>query len=618
VFEVASVAQQAAKIYHEPLSRERAQKIRVMAGLLRDHPIMRLTAWPIDLLSKRSGQPIGLLLPKVPGVDVHRLYSPKSRQTDFQQADWKFLIRAAANTARAFAAVHDAGCVIGDVNHGSILVAQNATVRLIDCDSFQFSNGVQRFLCDKGVETFTPPELQDRSFTGVVRTQNHDNFGLAVMIFLMLFMGRHPFAGRFFRQGEMPISRAIKESRFAYGVRRSDAHMERPPGSPPLFVVGDEVGMLFELAFSREMLRDGRPSASEWSSALQQLEQQLTKCKTSGSHLYHQSSASCPWCQMEAATGLILFPISIPDTQGVGFDITPLWRDVEALRHPGPAPTITDIVVQPSEQAKQVRAADVSKNWVAGIVGMVMILVALSGQLKGFGAVLFFGGIAAFFIVRTLLDRSDQVRHFRPVFEEASRRWDAAKADWLRRAGPKEFDDKKAALEALRRRWSDIPNLRHRKLDQLNRERRERQLSRFLDRYKIEEGRIAGIGPGRTQTLESYGIETAADIQKLTSISVPGFGPVLRSNLFEWRDTLAQRFRFDPRKADDPQDIARIEREVLVEKKQLEDKLRAGVNELRQIQQQITVFRQHSRAQLEGLQREYAQAAANYNAARGM
>jgi len=57
---------------------------------------------------------------------------------------------------------------------------------------------------------------------------------------------------------------------------------------------------------------------------------------------------------------------------------------------------------------------------------------------------------------------------------------------------------------------------------------------------------------------------------------------------------------------------------VLVEKKQLEDKLRAGVNELRQIQQQITVFRQHSRAQLEGLQREYAQAAANYNAARGM
>jgi DNA-binding helix-hairpin-helix protein with protein kinase domain len=163
VFQVASDGQQAAKIYHEPLNRERADKIRVMATLLKEHPITRLTAWPIDLLSKRTGEPIGLLLPKISGTDVHRLYSPKSRRTDFQRADWRFLIRAAANIARAFAAVHDAGCVIGDVNHGSILVAQNATVRLIDCDSFQLSSSGRRFLCDKGVETFTPPELQDRS-----------------------------------------------------------------------------------------------------------------------------------------------------------------------------------------------------------------------------------------------------------------------------------------------------------------------------------------------------------------------------------------------------------------------------------------------------------------------
>jgi DNA-binding helix-hairpin-helix protein with protein kinase domain len=407
VFQVASASQQAAKIYHEPLNRERADKIRVMSSLLRDHPITRLTAWPIDLLLKRSGEPIGFLLPKVSGTDVHRLYSPKSRRTDFQSADWRFLIRTAANIARAFGAVHDAGCVIGDVNHGSILVAQNATVRLIDCDSFQLSSGGRRFLCDKGVETFTPPELQDRSFTGVIRTQNHDNFGLAVVIFLMLFMGRHPFAGCYLKQGEMPISRAIKESRFAYGVPRSDAHMERPPGSPPLSIAGDSLAMLFELAFSREMIRDGRPSASEWSAALHQLEQELTQCKSSSSHVYHGSSASCPWCQMEVATGIILFPISIPDTLGIGFDINALWREVEAVRHPGLAPSFNDITVQPSEQAKQVRAADVSKNWVAGIVGAVMIAVALSGQLKGFGAILFFGGIAAFFTVRSLLDRSD-------------------------------------------------------------------------------------------------------------------------------------------------------------------------------------------------------------------
>src|SRR6185312_6313225 len=101
-----------------------------------------------------------------------------------------------------------------------------------------------------------------------------------------------------------------------------------------------------------------------------------------------------------------------------------------------------------------------------------------------------------------------QVRYFRPAFDETSRKWEAAKADWFRRAGPKEFDDKKAALQTLRRDWSDIPSLRLRKLDQLNRQQRERQLARFLDGYEIADARISGIGPGRKQTLESSGIET--------------------------------------------------------------------------------------------------------------
>lgn len=49
----------------------------------------------------------------------------------------------------------------------------------------------------------------------------------------MLFMGRHPFAGRYLGSGEMPIPRAIKECRFAYGARRTAVQMEKPPGRQP-------------------------------------------------------------------------------------------------------------------------------------------------------------------------------------------------------------------------------------------------------------------------------------------------------------------------------------------------------------------------------------------------
>lgn len=59
VFEVASDDTKLAKIFHAPLTRERADKIRLMPSL-RSEAISKLAAWPIDLLSKQSGEPIGL------------------------------------------------------------------------------------------------------------------------------------------------------------------------------------------------------------------------------------------------------------------------------------------------------------------------------------------------------------------------------------------------------------------------------------------------------------------------------------------------------------------------------------------------------------------------------
>ena len=194
-----------AKIYHAPLSPERADKIRLMASQ-QAPALTSVASWPVDLITDAKGQVVGLVMPRVDGKkDVHKLYSPKSRRREFHRADWRFLVRTSANIARAFAQLHQHGCVIGDVNHGSVLVAQDARVTLIDCDSFQVVSGSRRYLCEVGVDNYTPPELQGRPLVGVVRTPDHDNFGLAVMVFNLLMMGRHPFAGRYGGAGDMPI-----------------------------------------------------------------------------------------------------------------------------------------------------------------------------------------------------------------------------------------------------------------------------------------------------------------------------------------------------------------------------------------------------------------------------
>ena len=111
----------------------------------------------------------------------------------FPNATWVFLIHIAENACRAFSTVHNHGHVVGDVNSKNLLVGSDGPVKFIDCDSFQVKHAGRVFPCSVGVDHFTPPELQGtRNLSRVVRTPNHDLFGLAVLIFELLFHGSAP------------------------------------------------------------------------------------------------------------------------------------------------------------------------------------------------------------------------------------------------------------------------------------------------------------------------------------------------------------------------------------------------------------------------------------------
>jgi len=72
--------------------RGRSGKNRLLVSM-RNPRLEKLAAWPQGVLTRKSGEPIGLLMPKVADrKDIHHLYSPKSRRTVFLRADWRFLI----------------------------------------------------------------------------------------------------------------------------------------------------------------------------------------------------------------------------------------------------------------------------------------------------------------------------------------------------------------------------------------------------------------------------------------------------------------------------------------------------------------------------------------------
>lgn len=301
VFDVVGRPDLVAKLYSKPQSKERCDKLRAMAKLC-SPDLLKIAAWPTATLSNGNTAAVeGILMPRIADhKEIHHLYSVAQRKKDFPEADWGFLLHTARNCAIAFESVHAHGHVVGDVNQKNVMVSKKGIVALVDCDSFQVKEGNRIFRCGVGVPEYTPPELHGSKFSDLNRDANHDVFGLAVMVFHLLMMGRHPFAGVPQVNVDIPIEKAIQDGLYAYA--RNTSKLKPPPHVPPLAMLDAPTRELFERAFGSY----NRPTASEWHRVLDSSMKGLQRCKNDPKHSY-PAADSCPWCQLIAVARLMFF-----------------------------------------------------------------------------------------------------------------------------------------------------------------------------------------------------------------------------------------------------------------------------------------------------------------------
>jgi len=76
--------------------------------------------------------------------------------------------------------------------------------------------------------------------------------------------------------------------------------------------------------------------------------------------------------------------------------------------------------------------------------------------------------------------------------------------------------------------------------------------------------------------LSSYGIETAADIERGRVMSISGFGESLTRNLLDWLKGHERNFRFNPSESIDPTDAAAVERDITTRRQKLLQALKQG------------------------------------------
>ena len=580
----------------------------------------RVAAWPIETLHEASGSVVGFLMRKAGGHrPVFQLYGPKLRLREFPRADWRFLIHVAGNVARAFSTVHAAGLVVGDVNHGNLVVAQDGVVCMIDCDSYQVIKGGQTWYCEVGTGTHQPPELQAiTSYEGVPRSPNHDSFGLAVIIFQLLCIARHPFAGRHLGSGEPPsIEEAIARSRYAYSRDRTRTQLAPPPGSLAIEALTPGIQELFEQAFSPGSVDRGRPTPDRWVAALQELGADLRQCSVNRGHHFCNGLAACPWCVIEATSGTVLFPALFVTVAGQPGGMVALWQQVMAVAEPAALPPfreLTGVGVGPSLAAVDTGRKARLERLTAYLLAPAAALGALTLMPSGLGTLVTLGaGCLAYLSTKQPIRVADN--EFRRRVRDAERDWGALGREWMQPAPRASFAQERAKLTAVKERHDALPNERAARLQKLAENRRQQQLDAYLDGFVIATNRIPGIGRAKVATLSAYGIDTAADIAEARILAIPGFGPAITRKLLAWRLQHEREFRFDPSKGLAAADTLQVERDIAMERNRLENQVAAGLSGLRAIAAANLARSRALEGRLAELQPRLAQVKVDANAA---
>ena len=175
----------------------------------------------------------------------------------------------------------------------------------------------------------------------------------------------------------------------------------------------------------------------------------------------------------------------------------------------------------------------------------------------------------------------DVASSLRQRYVTTESQWDTAIEDWERRCGIDQIENLKESLVEAKRSFDSLAGEERETVSKNQADRRERQLTSYLERFRIRNVKISGIGPTKEATLASYGIESAADVDSGKVLSVPGFGPVNSRALLEWRRGLESKFNYDPNpNAADQAVLGKIRADTTRKAVQLRQQLTSGAKEL--------------------------------------
>jgi DNA-binding helix-hairpin-helix protein with protein kinase domain len=620
VYAVEGQPQVAAKIYRPDIRASRQAKITAIVAE-QWHKTAVEVAFPVDTVWHPKDGFMGFTMRLLGNRrPIHEAYNPSTRRQYFPKASFPFLLRIALNAANAVGKVHATGCVVGDLNHSGFLVAPDATVSLIDADSFQVRSKGQLFPCRVGVPEYTAPELQGVNLGSVLRTANHDAFGLAALIFYILFLGRHPYAGRRPSGVHVEMNEAIRHCQFAYAINSPKNGVLPPLHGPTLRDVPKDLAGMFESAFGQAGVSSGRPSAADWIKALASAERHVKPCANNSFHHHFTIAPDCPWCRMERGLpGFAAFQfVAPPLTAGSQTNVGQYIAALQAVAELGPAPDLETVVASatlasPSPFAKSLRR----KRWrrlglaglgVAAMCGSAWLAVAL--KFAPVAATTATAVAMSCGILLIGLRAPSEIATLRMASAKAKRDWEDCRKDWHDGTSEDSLLRLKAMAEKSIHELKALPQIENQKLKELDNNRKDIQRLRYLERYTLEHANISGLAKAKIDRLRKSGISTAADLAKTTRAKIAKIKGCksIADPLMAWRDSIDRGFIFNPQQGVFPTDMLRVKSELLSRRAAVEQRLLDEIKAAESMRDLLIHERSHVRPTVQVAWQELKQA----------
>ncbi|MCW3123085.1 MAG: protein kinase [Flavipsychrobacter sp.] len=590
VYELQNHSALVLKKYNEPLTAEKISKLQLMVAM-RSKDIEAFAAWPTDLVLDNADKICGFIMKKLTGyVPLHMIFSPMDRKKLFPDKGYNFLVHVARNLATAFYKLHEAGLVVGDVNEGNILISSSGIIAFIDCDSFQVKGNKNYFFCEVGVPRYTPPELlKEGSFEHIIRTVNTDSFSLAVLVFQLLFLGRHPFAGKNRSAADIDEETAIRKHEFAYSLENKKKRLSPPNDSFSITNLPAPVVSLFHQAFEH----DKRPAPADWIKALDSLLADMITCSESRLHTYPAQMQECPWCWFKKTRGILYFiddsylqaHTILADIESFvnGFHLEKLelekWSDAPAFQSLIPTPV--------EKKYRNYKAWNIGVSITAFIACILFYFTSSASHRWMLSCAIFLPILIYKFSPWSVKLKAELSR----LTDTHIKMQEQLNKLILEHDTPADSNNYSAGLNNLNKYVHDFRRLP----DELERRKKimeesvyNEQLDYFLFRFDIEGHQIPSFGAAKKTALYNSGIRNAADIHKLQTTKVPGIGPKNIQVLLSWQRQLSTQFVYIPDNYKIAIGMERVTHDIAQIRVRLEQLIRKEYQAVNYLKQNIT------------------------------